>query len=271
MDDAPLPTRRFRLDLAYDGRPFSGWQSQRGGGTVQDAVESALAAICPAVVSAQGSGRTDAGVSATGQVAHCDAPAASRMGGREWRRALNATLPPTIRATACREIAPAFHARFSAVEKTYDYAIAIGEVLPPLRRGLAWHQPGLGPADALAAILARYEGTRDFRPFSAKRHDGRDEARDTRRTLHEASLRESGDGDELVLRFRGNGFLYKMVRFLVGTAVYVLRGRIADGAFDILLDGGGAKAPYCAPADGLTLVSVRYPAEFEMPRPDDAR
>ncbi len=273
MEDAPRQTRRFRLDLAYDGRPYEGWQSQPGGRTVQDAVERALAAICPAVVSAQGSGRTDAGVSATGQVAHFDAPASWRMGGADWRRALNSKLPPTIRAIACAEVAPAFHARFSALEKTYEYHIATGEVLPPLRHGLAWHQRGLGPPGDLAAILCRFEGTHDFRAFSAKRHDGFDEARDTRRTLHEASLRAGGEEGELVLRFRGNGFLYKMVRFLVGAAVYVLRGRLTVGELEGLLagSGGGTVAPYCAPAEGLVLVAVRYPEAFaEPPHPNAA-
>lgn len=257
--------RRFRLDLAYDGRPYLGWQSQPGGGAVQDAVERALRSICPAVVSAQGSGRTDAGVSAAGQVAHFDVPSDWRMDGEAWKRALNAKLPPTIRALRCGEADAAFHARFSAVEKTYDYSIATGDVLPPLRHGLAWHRRGLGPVEALAAILARYEGTHDFRAFSAKRHDGRDDDRNTLRTLHEASVRTATGSDELILRFRGDGFLYKMVRFLVGSAVHALLGRFPIEEMDRLLRGvdDGTKAPYCAPADGLVLVAVRYPEALE--------
>ncbi len=260
--EAPIfHTRRFRLDLAYDGRPFSGWQSQTSGNSVQDAIETALAAICPEVKSVQGSGRTDAGVCALGQVAHFDAPLDWRMDGAAWQRALNSHLPPTIRALACAEADPAFHARFSAIEKTYDYEIATGEILPPLRYGLAWHQRGLGPVDELSAILARYVGRHDFRAFSAKRHDGYDDLRNTMRDVTEASLRPSEGGEGYVLRFRGNGFLYKMVRFLVGTSVYVLRGRITLGDLDTLLSGNtpSDKAPYCAPACGLTLVEVRYP------------
>ena len=267
MEAPPPAPRRFRLDLAYDGRPFAGWQSQPGGGSVQDALEAALAATCPEATSVQGSGRTDAGVSATGQVAHFDTPPNWRMEGTDWLRALNSKLPPTIRVMACHEVDPAFHARFSAVEKTYDYEIATGEVLPPLRHGLAWHQRALGTAEELAPLLARYLGTRDFRAFSAKRHDGYDDERDTVRTLVEASVRPSDSGDGLVLRFRGNGFLYKMVRFLVGTAVYVRLGRNSLGEMEALFDGGavGAKAPYCAPAAGLTLVKVCYPGDFAAP------
>ncbi len=138
MESSPPSPRRFRLDLAYEGRPYAGWQSQPGGGAVPDAVETALAAVCPEVTSVQGSGRTDAGVSALGQVAHFDTPPHWRMEGGDWLRALNTKLPPTIRVMACREVDPAFHARFSAVEKTYEYEIATGPVLPPLRHGLAW-------------------------------------------------------------------------------------------------------------------------------------
>lgn len=265
MDDSPPTPRRFRLDLAYDGRPFAGWQSQRGGDAVQDAVERALTGICPAVRSVHGSGRTDAGVSAIGQVAHFDAPAGWRMDGEAWWRALNTKLPPSVRVLACREVDPSFHARFSALEKTYQYHIATAEVLSPLRHRLAWHQRGLGSPDDLAPILARFVGRHDFGAFSAKRHDGRDEGRDTVRTLAEASVRE--EGGELALRFRGEGFLYKMVRFLVGSAVYVRKGRLSLKDLERLLSGAGegSKAPYCAPADGLILVSVRYEDHFEAP------
>jgi len=257
--------RRFRLDLAYDGRPFAGWQSQPGGDSVQDAVERALAAICPEISSVHGSGRTDAGVSAQAQVAHFDAPASWRMQGEEWQRALNTKLPPTIRVLRCFAVPGTFHARFSAVEKTYRYEIATGEVLHPLQHGLAWHQRGLGPVAELDAILRLFEGTHDFRAFSAKRHDGFDEGRDTVRTLHRSRVAgESPDG--LVLEFRGDGFLYKMVRFLVGSAVYAVRDRISKEELAVLLEGGETgKAPYCAPAAGLSLLSVSYPEPFENP------
>jgi len=272
--EAPFPEpRRFRLDLAYDGRPFAGWQSQPGGGSIQDAIQEALTATCPEVTSVQGSGRTDAGVSATAQVAHFDAPFDWRMDGWAWQRALNSKLPPTIRVMACREVDRTFHARFSAAEKIYEYEITTSEVLPPLRHGLAWHQRGIGPADAFEPILSRYLGTHDFGAFSAKRHDGHDDDRDTVRTLVEASARPSSENEGLVLRFRGNGFLYKMVRFLVGTAVYVRLGRNSPEEMDALFSAGraGSKAPYCAPASGLTLVGVRYPGDFEIPTGETSR
>lgn len=263
MSLPPSTTRRFRLDLAYDGRPFEGWQSQAGGNTVQDVLLGELRAICPEIATVQGSGRTDAGVSAEGQVAHFDAPAEWRMGGLEWLRALNAKLPGTIRVMGCAEVDPSFHARFSAGGKTYRYRIGTGEVLSPFDLGLAWHRRGLAGDDGIAGTLAAFEGEHDFRAFSAKRRDGKDGDRDTVRTISEARLRR--DGDTLELRFTGNGFLYRMVRFLVGTAVHVAEGKVDLDKVRELLSGGHPEgsAPYCAPASGLVLESVFYPAESE--------
>ena len=265
MERDPGQKRRFRVDVAYDGRPYSGWQSQPDDNGVQDWLQRAIRSICPEIVSVQGSGRTDAGVSATCQVAHFDAPTAWRMNGGEWQRALNTKLPPAIQVLRCGAISPTFHARFSALEKTYHYAIETGEVLPPLRHGLAWHQRELLADQELEEILRLYLGTRDFGAFSAKRHDGRDESRDTMRTLSLA-MAVSESPESITMQFRGNGFLYKMVRFLVGSAVYCAKGRISPEEMSRLLEGntGIAKAPYCAPADGLTLVGVHYAEEFEI-------
>ncbi len=264
MEEPAPETRRFRLDVAYDGRPFAGWQSQAGGNTIQDLLLAALQEICAEIATVQGSGRTDAGVSASGQVAHFDVPSDWRMGGEEWRKALNTKLPATIRVVACRETSPEFHARSSALGKTYRYGIFPGEVLPPLLAGLSWHRRGIGSADDLAAILRLYEGTHDFRAFSANRGDGRDETRDTVRTISRVAPEETAEG-ELEIRVSGDGFLYKMVRFLVGTAVYCYEGKISEEEIRGLLRGEDRdrKAPYCAPPDGLTLEEVHYPPEFE--------
>jgi len=265
MAESSSQLRRFRMDVAYDGRPFAGWQSQVGGDTVQDVLLAALRAICPAIRTVQGSGRTDAGVSADRQVAHFDAPADWRMGGAEWRKALNAGLPATVRVMGCGEVDEAFHARFSALEKVYRYEIATGEVLPPLRAGLAWHCRGIGSAPELAEAVSIFEGAHDFRAFSAKRRKG-EEPTDTVRTIHTAEVESVDDG--LFVRFRGDGFLYKMVRFLVGSAVYCTRGKVTQDELRALLDGADPerKAPFCAPAAGLFLEDVRYPNEFDIPR-----
>ncbi|MEM1443733.1 MAG: tRNA pseudouridine synthase A, partial [Verrucomicrobiota bacterium] len=183
--DSKDKTRRFQLVLAYDGRPFDGWQSQASGNAVQDFLLQALQSICPDISTVQGSGRTDAGVSANGQVAHFDTPAHWRMGGEEWQKALNTKLPAAIRILSCAETSVSFHARFDAVGKEYRYRIVTGEVLPPLLVGLAWHRRGLGDPGDLLDILKVYEGKHHFRAFSANRNDGKDETRDTERTISE--------------------------------------------------------------------------------------
>jgi len=271
IENEEAGSKRFRLDLAYDGRPYLGWQSQVGGETVQDHLLAALRRLCPGIRTVQGSGRTDAGVSAAGQVAHFDAPPGWRMGRAEWRRGLNALLPPTIRVFGCGVAPPGFHARYSAQSKIYCYRVFTGEVLPPLEAGLAWHRRGF-PAEGFEAVLALYEGRHDFRAFSAKRHDGRDAERDTLRTILAASLERPSEG-WLELRFHGDGFLYKMVRFLVGSAVLCQEGRIAPERLRSWLDsgtaGGGGESdpgarrlgPFCAPPDGLSLERVLYPEQ----------
>lgn len=254
--------RRFKLVIAYDGRPFEGWQSQVSGNTIQDILLLGIRTICPAVKTVQGSGRTDAGVSAEGQVAHFDAPPEWRMGADEWRKALNTKLPATIRILSAQETGPDFHARFDAVGKHYRYRIVTSDVLPPLQVGLVWHRRGPADAGELSAVLKAYEGTHQFRAFSANRHDGKDETRDAERTIFEAKVVESGH-QQLDLHFVGSGFLYKMVRFLVGTAVYCIEGRVSVAEIkDLLKERGGAKAPYCAPSNGLSLQSVRYPDDW---------
>ena len=257
-DEIDPGTRRFRLIVAYDGRPWDGWQSQVGGATVQDQLLAALQSIHPDITTVQGSGRTDAGVSALGQVAHFDAPANASLDAGAWLRALNTRLPASIRIMDSAEVGPGFHSRFSATAKTYRYRIWTGPVLPPLEAGLAWHVPRPGDRAALEAALDCFRGRHDFRAFSANRGDGRDADRDARREIFEVGIRE-GD-DWLEITFTGEGFLYKMVRFLVGSAIRAAQGKLAIDQIEALLKGvsGSEKAPYCAPADGLLLVGVRY-------------
>jgi len=253
-------SQRFKIIVAYDGRPFSGWQSQPGGNTVQDILLKALQSFCPSISTVQGSGRTDAGVSADGQVAHFDAPPGWRMDAASWRKALNSKLPAAIRILDAEAVSSDFHARFSAEAKTYRYRIFTGEVLPPLLHGLVWHQSRVDDFEALFEAASLFVGTHDFRVFSAKRHDGHDEDRDTVRTIYSTKLVQQSDC-ECEIEFVGNGFLYKMVRFLIGASVEVIiRKREAFEIQDRLKSGiAFEKAPFCAPSDGLRLVNVRYP------------
>lgn len=259
--DEEVSARRFRLTVAYDGRPFEGWQSQVGGNTIQDKLLAALQEIAPAITTVQGSGRTDAGVSAEGQVAHFDAPAGSSMNAAAWLRALNTKLPPTIRVMDCDGVPNDFHARFSAVGKTYRYQIWTGPVLPPLKAGLVWHLPRFENDDVgeFRTALKCFEGRHDFRAFSANRGDGKDQDRDSVRTVTEVA--STWEGELMSVTFSGEGFLYKMVRFLVGSAAWAARGKLKIEEIERLLEAPpeNGKAPFCAPADGLSLVKVRYP------------
>jgi tRNA pseudouridine38-40 synthase len=251
---------RLKITIAYDGRPFQGWQSQPGGNTVQDHLHRALLAVAKQAVASQGSGRTDTGVHALGQIAHFDAPPELTMNPYNWVPALNTKLPPTIRIMRCEEAPPEFHARFSAIGKTYHYDVCTDPVLPPLRAGLAWHLPQALDPDLLAIALRQFLGRHDFHAFAAYRGNETD-ASDYHRTIDRAEVATLADGYRLT--FHGDGFLYKMVRLLTGAAVKVAQGRFALEDLAALLDQPSGlphgKSNHCAPADGLYLEQVHYP------------
>jgi tRNA pseudouridine38-40 synthase len=250
---------RLKLTIAYDGRPFQGWQSQVGGNTVQDLLHRALEEVAKVPVRLQGSGRTDTGVHAIGQTAHFDPPPGLTMNPYNWVPALNTKLPATIRVMACEEVAADFHARFSATGKTYHYDLCTDPVLPPLKAGLAWHLPRLLDRDALAEALRLVEGRHDFQAFAANRGNETPET-DWLRTIHAASLEELADGYRIT--WNGDGFLYKMVRLLTGAAIHAAQGRLRMDDLATLLDQPPGlprgKSPLCAPADGLYLQQVHY-------------
>ncbi|MFD2256700.1 tRNA pseudouridine(38-40) synthase TruA [Luteolibacter algae] len=251
---------RMKLTIAYDGRPYLGWQSQAGGNTVQDYLNEALEEIAKQPLRIHGSGRTDTGVHASGQVAHFDAPDDSSMNPYNWVPALNTKLPATIRVMNCEEVPADFHSRFSAIGKRYHYDICTDPVLPPLKAGLAWHLPRLLDADVLQRALDTLSGTHDFHAFAAYR--GNEQAdTDYTRTVFSAQLEMLPDGYRM--NFHGDGFLYKMVRMLAGSAIKAAQGRLRLDDLEALLDQPQGlpfgKAPLCAPADGLYLQEVVYP------------
>ena len=261
MAEADEKRQRFLLTLAYDGRIFEGWQSQASGNTIQDRLLGALQTVCPEVAGVHGSGRTDAGVSAQAQRAHFDAPGSASLDCDSWPHALNANLPPQIRVMKCEAVGREFHARFNAIGKTYRYRLFVGDVLPPLEVGLVWHVKGDLDRELLKTAAQLFVGHHDFRAFSANRGDGHDETRNAERTIHSVKSVEADDKLMIDLRFVGEGFLYKMVRFLAGSAVRCAQGKLALSEVERLLAGVefSEKAPFCAPADGLLLEAVTYP------------
>ncbi|XHR31312.1 MAG: tRNA pseudouridine(38-40) synthase TruA [Chthoniobacteraceae bacterium] len=253
-------TRRLRLTVAYDGRPFCGWQSQAGKGSVQDALEAAFATLNGGVrIPVHGSGRTDSGVHALAQSAHADVPRTSRLTLPGWLAALNAHLPPEIRVSRCQWAAPEFHARFAARGKRYIYRIWNSPVLPPLEVGRAWLVPRQLDLDRLRTAAALLIGTHDFGGFAANRGVP---CPDTVRTIHKIDLK-GRPGGLITLTFEGDGFLYKMVRLLTGSLVRVAINRAEPEWLTGLLEPPQPGAPrvktsFAAPAEGLYLARVFY-------------
>lgn len=250
---------RLKLTLAYDGRQFAGWQSQSGGNTIQDLIEHALYVTAKEPIRLHGSGRTDAGVHALAQIAHFDAPDHISMNPFNWVPALNTRLPAGIRVMACNEVHPRFHARFSSTGKVYQYDICTDPVLSPFRAGLAWHLPRQLDPETLREALALFQGRHNFQAFAANRGNETEET-DYHRTVHEASLHAIEDGWRI--RYYGEGFMYKMIRLMTGTAVHAAQGRLRLDDLAAYLDQPPGfprgKSSFCAPSDGLTLVEVEY-------------
>ena len=248
------------MTIAYDGRPYQGWATQPTGDTVQDLLEKAISEVSKQSTRIHASGRTDTGVHALGQVAHFEVSDGLAMNAYNWMPAVNNKLPATVRVMACEEAAPDFHARFSALEKTYTYDLCLAPVLPPLMAGLVWHLPRQLDPDSLVKALDILQGEHDFRAFAAKRGNETKDASYVR-TLHRSDLVTTENGYRIT--FTGNGFLYKMARLMTGAAVYAAQGRLRLDDLTALLDQPAdlphGKSPFCAPPGGLVLDHVCYP------------
>lgn len=245
-------SRRLKLVISYDGTSFAGWQSQAQKNTIQDQIESALAVVTGNVTRIHGAGRTDAGVHAFGQCAHADV--VTRLQPAALQSALNATLPPQIRILRARFVPETFHARFSAHGKTYRYRIVTGEVLSPFEINRAWHLTNTLDQELLKQCAQLFQGKHDFAGFAANRGTL---AHSTVRTLWKVEVRSSSLLTNI--EFEGDGFLYKMVRLIVGSMVRCALGKIELGEIkEQLLRGMPAKQRFVAPAAGLTLVRVVY-------------
>ena len=254
--------KRLRLIVAYCGTPWRGWQSLDGGDTVTDKLNTPVAKATGIEVSVQGSGRTDAGVHALGQVAHFDVPETVRMSMGAWADAINACLPFSIRVVSVADAHPTFHARFDATGKTYRYRIWRPRLMSPFEADRAWQIYGPLNMDALRQAAQIVVGTHNFVRLSANRGDMPETERrirteKTTRTIYRAEVREIGD--ILELEFEGDGFLYKMVRLIVGSLIHIARGRATKEWFAELLETTeGLQSNQCAPSCGLYLVRVNY-------------
>ena len=252
---APASTR-WKCLVAYDGTSFSGWQSQTDRNAVQDHLERRLAELFRTEVRLHGSGRTDAGVHARGQVFHVDA--AWRHGPERLLAALRGGLPPSIQVQTAEAADESFHARFSATGKIYYYTLQHGGWADPFSHSYAWSIPRALDVRAMRSAAAALVGRHDFRAFSAF---GGEERESTVRTLTRLDLIE--DGPRLRIEAEAEGFLYKMVRSLVGALVYAGQGKLTPARIAELLAARERTAEVeTAPPQGLCLMKVHYPAPW---------
>lgn len=246
--------RRWRCVCAYDGTEFSGWQSQPGGTSVQDVLEARLADVLGGHTRIHASGRTDAGAHASGQVFHFDA--AWKHGAVRLAAALRHRLHRAIQIVSIRAAPPDFHARFSATGKVYSYHLHLGDA-DPFTRPFCWVVKGPLDLDAMRASAAVLQGRHDFRAFSALNGAEPGEDADTVRDLRRLEIFARGRNVRIMAE--ADGFLYKMVRRLVGALVASGEGTITPGELRALLAAGSRTARIqTAPSQGLFLRRVLY-------------
>jgi tRNA pseudouridine38-40 synthase len=249
--------RNLKLILSYDGSDFAGWQVQPDAITVQGTLASAIGRITGEKVLPQGSGRTDAGVHALAQVATFVIE--SSIPTTNFVIALNDGLPPSVRVLEIEEAAADFHARHSALAKTYRYRIYRAAICPPFLARYVWHYPYPLDEQAMESAAARVEGEHDFTSFAAVDPEQGREAAPVSNVRRIFSSRWEREGDELVYTVNGSGFLHHMVRNLVGTFILVGKGTLQkDDVTRILEARKRSAAGATAPASGLYLVNVEY-------------
>lgn len=250
---------RLKITVAYEGTKFVGWQLQKNGRTVQGVLEEAVARIVGEPVRVHGSGRTDSGVHARGQVAHFDIP--EHRLDVPWGRALNSILPGDVAVTLVERVHDDFHARYHSLSKTYSYTLWVEPTfLDPMRRRHVW---ACGSVDVRAMELAAsmLKGTHDFTSFQNAGTD----IKTTVRTITDFRVEQGQTGYELVWLVSADGFLKQMVRNLMGLLVTVGRGKADPEIVRSLLDERDRTlAPGTAPAQGLCLERVVYPEHVQQ-------
>ena len=243
--------RNLRLDICYDGTRYRGWQRLPGkDDTIQGKLETALSRILGEPIEISGSGRTDAGVHARGQVAnfHCE----STMPAPEILQNLRRYLPEDIGIYSCRDVSERFHARLNAKEKTYLYRIWNSEMPCVFDRRFVTVMPEELDIPAMEQAARHLLGQHDFAAFCGNAKMKKSTVRYIR------DLTITRQGSEVQITVTGNGFLHNMVRILVGTLVEVGRGEREPDSIPRLFGGKRAEAGFLAPAQGLCLMEVYY-------------
>ena len=248
-------SHNFKLIIAYDGTHYSGWQIQPNGVSIQEKLHHALKIILKQDVHVVGSGRTDAGVHAIGQAAHFIYSSALDL--RRFNNSLNALLPPDIRIRSSEEVPLNFHARYSAISKTYHYHLHFDRVMDPFHRLYRLHVFDKIDLGLLNDAAQQFVGTHDFTSFANEAHAGV-AAHDPIRNLMRLDIFPQDGG--VRLEFQADGFLYKMVRNIVGTLLEISSGKRDIKDIPIIFDSKDRrKAGQAAAPQGLFLVKVEYP------------
>ena len=248
------PRTTFKMELSFDGTAYHGWQRQPNGLTVQEVVEEKLYRLFGERehIRIQGSSRTDAGVHALGMVCSFSAPPSPYIPDWKLKKAMNRLLPDDIRVRTADVVREGFNARFDALAKSYVYVVNTGDINPFSGR-YSWHMEDMTEVDALREAIKHVEGKHDFSTFTVERG----KIDDPVRTILRSEIIEFGP--LVCMYFLGTGFLYKMVRSIVGALMFVGRGRMTPDEFrGILLACDRAKCKDTAPARGLFLKRVFY-------------
>ncbi|MFZ0037409.1 MAG: tRNA pseudouridine(38-40) synthase TruA [Candidatus Acidiferrales bacterium] len=275
--------QNIKLTIAYDGADFHGWQIQPGLATIQGTLADAARKITQEKIFVYGASRTDAGVHSLGQVAHFKTH--SNLTADEFRRALNAVMPPQIRIMTAEEVGPDFHSRWQSLSKTYRYRIFRGRVLPPFEYRRILHYPWPLDEQAMAEGARFFEGTHDFTSFAASSGSEEDDKdRDTMREIYRSEIIshpyaafgsnlaaseqegtpfEPGANEaprEIHYEVHGKSFLRYMVRKIVGTLLEIGKGKMKPADIPAILEmkDRSRSGPTVGP-EGLYLVSLEYP------------
>lgn len=243
--------RNIKLVIQYDGSNFLGWQSQPSGRTVKEEVEKTIKKITGEKVKLNGSGRTDRSVHSRGQTANFYT--SSTIPGDRFTLALNSFLPDDISIKESSEVKDDFHARYSAISKEYKYLIYNQEIRDPILRNYTYHVSYKLDFNAMLMASKDYIGTYDFKAFMASGG----EVKSTIRTIYETQL--SMKGDIIEFKVRGNGFLYNMVRIMIGTLIDIGRYKLSRDSIKYALESQDRnQAGHTAPPQGLYLETVYY-------------
>jgi len=242
--------KNIKLTIEYNGKNYRGWQKQPTETSVQETIEKAIYKITREEVKLNGSGRTDKGVHALGQVAtfHTN----STIPGDKFRIALNSVLPKDIAIRESKEVDMEFHARYSAKGKTYIYIIYNDKIRSPIHDETSYHVSYDLDMNKMTSSALKLLGTHDFTSFTSSGTKVTNKVR----TIHDIKIIEKNKLIEI--RYTGNGFLYNMIRIITGTLIDISRGNIKEDILNILSAKDRNRAGITAPAKGLYLERVYY-------------